>query len=176
MRSRSALALVPLLALVLLAPPVGAASVTDPDDVGGKLDLATVSARKADALAPLKIRITTYESWAARLLRASGRNRVVVLFNVDTDPQKEYRGVIVYVEGDLVMLISGQGSSFEPLPVRHPNGHTLRTVVPGESPPNPDNPDTPVRIAVRSRSFDEGDCVEGCRDRAPNGGWVAASP
>lgn len=173
MRNRSALVLIPLLALVLLALPAGAAQVTDPDDVGGKLDLATVTARKADALAPLKIRITTYESWAARLLRASGRNRVVVLFNVDPDPKKEYRGVIEYVDGDLVMLISGQGSSFEPLPVRHPDGRTLRTVVPGESPPNPD---TQVRIAVRSSFFDDGDCVEGCRDRAPNGGWVIASP
>lgn len=173
MRSRSALALVPLLALLLLAPTAVAATVADPDDVEGKLDLASVTARKADALAPLRIRITTYENWAARLLRESGRNRVVVLFNVDADPETEYRGVILRVGGDLVMLVRGGSSSFEPLPVRHPDGHTLRTVVPGGSPPNPEGP---VRIAVRSRSFDEADCADGCLDRAPNGGWVMASP
>lgn len=173
MRSRSAVALVLLLTLQLLTPAAVAATVADPDDVGGKLDLATVTARKADALAPLRIRITTYESWAARVLRASGPNRVVVLFNVDADPEKEYRGVILRIGGDLVMLISGEGSTFEPLPVRHPNGHTLRTVVPGGPPPNPEGP---VRIAARSRFFDEADCADGCLDRAPNGGWVVGSP
>lgn len=173
MRSRPVLALVPLLTLLLIAPPAGAATVADPDDVGGKLDLATVTARKTDPLAPLWIRITTYESWAPRLLRESGPNRVVVLFNVDADPKKEFRGVILRIGGDLVMLVSGEGSSFEPLPVRHPNGHTLRTVVPGGSPPNPEGP---VRIAARSRLFDEADCADGCLDRAPNGGWVMASP
>ncbi len=166
--------IVPLLAAALLAPSVRAATMTDPDDVPGKLDLASVTARKADTLAPLKIRITTYENWAARLLRESGRNRVVVLFDVDADPKPEYRGVIVYVGGDLVMWISGQGSSFEPLPVRHPDGHTLRTVVPGGSEPNPDAPGP--RIAVRSRFFDEADCPDGCFDRAPNGGAVVATP
>lgn len=169
MRTRSFPALVPLLVLALLATPAGATTVTDPDDVAGKLDLATVTGTKTDATAPLKIRITTYENWAARLLRESGRNRVIVLFNVDTDPETEYRGAIVYAGGDLVMRIRGEGSSFEPLPVRHPNGHTLRTVVPGGSPPNPDGR---VRIAVRSRMYDDAECADGCRDRAPNGGWV----
>lgn len=173
MRARASAVLVPLLALLLLAPGAGAATVTDPDDVAGKLDLATVTATKSEASAPLKIRITTYENWAARLLRESGPNRVIVLFNVDTDPDPEYRGRILYAGGDLFMTISGEGSSFEPLPVRHPNGHTLRTVVPGSSPPNPDGQ---VRIAVRSRLYDDADCADGCFDRAPNGGWVLATP
>jgi hypothetical protein len=171
MKIRRLLGPLVVLAVALAALPAAATTLTDPDDVPGKLDLATVSASKTDALAPLKIRITTYENWAARLLRESGRNRVIVLFNVDPDPKPEYRGVIVYSSGDLLLLISGQGSSFEPLPVRHPNGHTLRTILPGGSQPNPDGP---VRLAVRSRLFDEADCSEGCFDRAPNGGWLTA--
>jgi hypothetical protein len=168
MRTATPAALV-VLAVALAALPATATTITDPDDVAGKLDLATVTGTKADDAAPLRIRITTYENWAARLLRDSGRNRVFVLFNVDADPKPEYRGEIVYTGGDLVMLISGQGSSFEPLPVRHPNGHTLRTTVPGDSPPNPEGR---VRIAARSRFVDEGDCADRCRDRAPNGGWL----
>jgi len=169
-RPLAALIAIGALALALAALPAAATSLTDPDDVAGKLDLATVTGTKTEDAAPLKIRITTYENWAARLLRDSGRNRVFVLFNVDADPKPEYRGTIVYTGGDLVMLISGQGSSFEPLPVRHPNGHTLRTTVPGGSPPNPDGT---VRIAARSRFVDAADCADGCRDRAPNGGWLA---
>lgn len=169
MRIRTLAVLLAAILVTTLGPAAGGTSLTDPDDVAGKLDLATLSGTKSEDAAPLKIRITTHENWAARLLRDSGRNRVWVLFNVDTDPEPEYRGEIVYTGGDLVMLIEGEGSSFEPLPVRHPDGHTLRTTVPGGSPPNPEGR---VRIAARSRFVDEADCASGCRDRAPNGGWL----
>jgi len=167
---------VPILALVLalaLALPVSAEQLTDPDDVHGKLDLSLVAGNKKDPDAPLRIRIETYENWAASLLTYKGGNRVWILFNVDSDTKFEYVGTITSVKGDLGLNIEGSGSAFETLPVKHPNGHTLKTRIPGDSPPNPEGT---VRIAVKSRyKTKTGGCSEGCRDRAPNGGTLAVS-
>lgn len=171
MRTRSILvAVLGVLALVLAATPAAAAQVTDPDDVAGKLDLKTLVVRKADATAPLVVKVTTYETWAPKLLKDSGKNRVYVLFDVDADGTAEYVGEISSSGGDLHMDITGQGSAFEPLPVKHPNGHTLKTVVPGGSPPNPDGT---VGIATRSVFHDTAACGTACKDRIPDAGWLS---
>jgi hypothetical protein len=170
MRGR-ALGTITLVAALLmgLAAPAGAATTTDPNDVAGKLDLRTLTGTKASTSAPLHITIVTYGNWKARVLRASTHNRIFVLFNTDSDPPPEYVGTIVRSGGALHMDITGSGSSFEPLPVHHPDGHTITTVVPGSSPPNPDGN---VRIATRSRFGDQSSCSTPCKDRAPNGGWL----
>ena len=169
-RSISLVAVLSALALVLAATPAVAAQVTDPNDVAGKLDLKTLVVRKADARAPLVAKITTYENWTASLLKDSGKNRVYVLFDVDADRMAEYVGEISCSGGDLHMDISGQGSTFEPLPVKHPNGHTLKVVLPGSSPPNPKGT---VWIAARSVFHDAVACSTACRDRIPDAGWVS---
>jgi hypothetical protein len=169
-RSIPLVAVLGVLALVLAATPAAAVQVTDPDDVAGKLDLKTLVVRKADASAPLIAKITTYENWAATLLKDSGHNRICVLFDVDADGAAEYVGKISSSGGDLHMDITGQGSAFEPLPVKHPDGHTIKTVVPGGSPPNPDGT---VQIAAKSVFHDTGTCSTACKDRAPNTGWLA---
>jgi hypothetical protein len=158
------------LSLVLAAAPAAAVQVADPDDVAGKLDLETLVLRKASASAPLVAKVTTYENWAASLLKDSGQNRVYVLFDVDADGTAEYVGEISCSGGKLHMDITGRHSSFEPLPVKHPNGHTLKTVVPGGSSPNPKGT---VHIAVRSVFYGAGPCSAGCRDRIPDAGWTS---
>lgn len=157
-------------ALVLgLSAPAGASQIGDPNDVVGKLDLKTLTGTKASTSAPLHITIVTYGNWKARVLRASTHNRIFVLFNTNSDPAVEYVGTIVRSGGALHMDIEGSGSTFEPLPVQHPNGHTITTIVPGSSPPNPDGN---VRIAARSRFRNQTSCSTVCRDRAPNSGWL----
>lgn len=170
---RRSVALVTMALVLAVAGPAVATQLSDPDDVSGKLDVMTVAGRKADASAPLKIRIETYENWAAGLLRESRPNRVWVLFNTDADAEREYVGVITSSGGKLWLSITGEGSAFEPLRVRHPNGHTLKTTIPGDAPMNPEGT---VRIAAKSRFSDDADCSEACRDRAPNGGWLAVAP
>src|SRR3972149_3086747 len=128
---------IPLLALVLafaLALPASAEQLTDPDDVHGKLDLSLVVGNKKNSDAPLRIKIETYENWAKSLLNRKHRNRVWVYFNVDKDKEFEYTGFIYSIrQGKLIMdfLV------LEELRVRHPDGHTLRVRVPGDSLSNP---------------------------------------
>lgn len=170
-RSRIALlSSVTLISLLALVAPAAATQVSDPNDVAGKLDIKTLTGTKADASAPLKITIVTYTNFAKDLLKESGNNRIYILFNTDSDPSAEFRGEIFESGGELHLDISGKHSSFEPLPVHHPNGHTLRTVIPGAAPMNPKGT---VRIAVGSVFVNGSTCSTPCRDRAPNGGWLA---
>src|SRR5947209_7775198 len=48
---------------------VGFASITDPNDVAGKLDLAKLSLAKPAGNAPLTITVRTYDRWRKRVLR-----------------------------------------------------------------------------------------------------------
>jgi hypothetical protein len=170
MRKRLVSVLACLAMLLLGALPARATEASDPDDVAGKLDVQTLAGTKSAASDPLHITVATYENWAKGALRVSGSNRVIVLFNVDSDHNREYKGVITSSGGHLSMTMTGEGSTFEPLKVRHPNGHTLKTTIPGGAPMNPDGT---VSIAVKTRFTDQGDCSDTCSDRAPNGGWLA---
>lgn len=173
MSARVRIVLLAAAAVALLsAAPAVASQTSDPDDVAGKLDLKEVVGRKGDSTAPLRIELQTYEGWKRDLLCACADNRLVILFDVDSDPGVDYVGRIH--QGDdakLYLYITGEGSSFEPLPVRHPEGDVVKTTIPGDSPPNPSGT---VRIAARSTYYSAtGACDDGCRDRAPNGGWLA---
>lgn len=170
---RTLLAALSAAAVLLSAAPAGAAEVRDPNDVPGKLDLKRLVGRR-NAEGILRIRIETWGNWKKSLLNAkTTRNRLFVLFNVDEDPKPEYVGKIMASKGKLFMTIRGSGSVFEPLPVRKPAGNAVTTIVPGNSPPNPEGP---LRLAARSRYVsDFGKCTEGCVDRAPNGGWLGVA-
>ena len=157
------------LTLVLASLPARAAQVTDPNDVAGKLDIKVLIGTKASSNAPLVIKVRTYGSWAKSVLADSGDNRIQILFDVDGDGTVDYTGEISESGGKLHMDISGSGSSFEPLQVRHPNGYTIRTTVPGGSPPNPNGT---VHIAAQSEFTNSGSCSTTCEDRAPDSGWL----
>jgi hypothetical protein len=169
-RSRTLLAASIALALALTPLSASASQVTDPNDVAGKLDLKVLIGTKSSSNAPLVIKVRTYGSWAKHLLADSGDNRIKILFDVDGDGVAEYVGEISESGGKLHLDISGSGSSFEPLPVKHPNGRTIKTTVPGGSPPNPNGT---VRIAARSVFKNSGSCSSACKDRVPNSGWLA---
>jgi hypothetical protein len=171
MRARSRILFVASVALTLAltALPARAAQVSDPNDVSGRLDLKVLIGTKAFSNAPLVIKVRTYGSWAKSLLADSGDNRIEILFDVDGDGTTDYTGEISESGGRLHMDISGSGSSFEPLPVRHPNGHTIKTTVPGGSQPNPDGT---VYVAAMSEFTNADSCATTCEDRVPDSGWL----
>ncbi|MEW6059350.1 MAG: hypothetical protein AB1551_04290 [Actinomycetota bacterium] len=168
-RSRILLTVSVALALTSYATPAGASQVSDPNDVSGRLDLSVLIGTKAFANAPLVIKVRTYGNWGKRLLSDAGENRIYVLFDVDGDGITDYTGEISESGGKLHMDITGDGSAFEPLPVSHPNRRTIKTTVPGGSPPNPKGT---LYIAARSEFTNSTSCATTCEDRIPDSGWL----
>ncbi len=174
---RLTVALLAVLGLMLPAMPASAAergSALDADDVDGKLDLARLSFYKPETNSHIIIRVKTHEPWGKRVLRLNV-NKLVVLLDVDLDGTRDYRARIKKAGTKLIVLISGSGENFEPLPARKPNRRTVRFVIPGNSPPNPVGP-APNMVA-RSRFIEVQACdpasgSPACVDRVPNSGWL----
>jgi hypothetical protein len=161
-------AMVPLAvaAVMVTAQVAAAAEIHDPKDTGGKLDIETVDANRNGSGA-LEVAVTTYGTWPSSLLAHSGGNRIRVLFDTDSDGVAEFIGSIVDVHGTLEMIIRGQGSEFEPLPVTRPDDNTALVKVPSGSPPNPAHK---YQVAARATFVP----ASGPKkvDRAPDHGWI----
>ena len=153
------------LVVMLAAQAAMAAEIHDPRDTGGRLDIESVDANREGQA--LQVAVTTYGTWPSSLLAKSGGNRIKVLFDTDNDGVREYVGTIVDLNGSLEMLIRGQGSQFEPIPVTRPDDNTALVSVPGDSPPNPVHK---FQVAVKS-VFQPASGPKKV-DRAPNSGWI----
>jgi hypothetical protein len=158
--------------LAAAAIPAGAEGVSDPNDVAGKLDLHLLSGTKAHKKAPLRITLSTYEALHGPLIARRKPNRLFILFDVDRDRRREYRGRITGGRSGFGIDISGQGSHFETIPVHHPDPTTLTMKIPGNFAANPAGR---VKIAARSKFFGAGSCSRGCRDRVPDVGWLTVA-
>ena len=164
-----------LAAVMLLGSPalVGtpyphAVVLPDQDDARGRLDMRELKYGKREAGSFLKIRVLFYEGWPPRVLKPEERSSFGVLFNVDGDPQPEYRGSILFRDGDLAARIRGQGETLIRA-VARPNPATARFVVPGDSGPNPKGGE--IGLRTRTVFFGRG-CSRGCPDRIPLMGWA----
>lgn len=174
---RLTIALLAVLGLMLPAVPASAVErgrVLDADDVDGKLDLAKLRFYKPRKRSHIVITVKTHDPWGKRVLRLNV-NKLVVLLDVDRDGSRDYRARIRKAGNKLVVIISGSGEHFEPLPARKPNRRTVRFVIPGDSPPNPVGP-APNMVA-RSRFIEDHACDPAsgsppCIDRAPDSGWL----
>jgi hypothetical protein len=163
-------------ALCLHALPAWAASgsITDPNDVHGRLDLARLSFIKPAGTAPFTITVRTYDPWPKRVLR-DHVNRLAVFIDTDGDGTKDYTARIRKSGAHLVANISGSGSSFEPLPVERPNRRTVRFTIPGNSPPNPNGPAPHLRaysVFIESLACDPASGHMPCVDHAPDTAWL----
>jgi hypothetical protein len=78
--------------VVGVAAPAHAASVDDPDNARGPLDLKRLVATKHDATAPLHVRLVTYGTWPASLLDEDGQSRLNFLFNSDHAGRVDFIG------------------------------------------------------------------------------------
>lgn len=163
--SLRALGLAGLTALVLAAP-AAAATVVDADDTAGSLDLRKVTA--VSGASSVKVTVTTWGSWSSSVL-APATNRFVVLFDSDLDGVAEYRGRIVTSGGALVVLLSGQGNAYEPLPVQRPGGKKLSFTIPTDV---MGAQGADIQVAAKTRYRNSGSCAVACKDRAPNSGWL----
>ncbi len=111
-------------AVVALAAvsPAAAVTATDPDDTAGKLDVRKVVV--TDTASSVTVTVKTWGSWSTDVL-ASGQNRLAILFDSDLDGAWDYRGRIIKSSGVLVLLLSGRGNSYEPLPVERPSSQAV---------------------------------------------------
>jgi hypothetical protein len=142
----------------------------DLNDVGGPLDLELASAVRIGDL--LAVSVTTYEGWDEDLLTGprldkQGPNRLTILYDTDLDDRADYTGKVVFAEGALSLVISGQGQAFEPVPVERPDDATAQAVHPvdvfsafGEA-----ESETDIQVVIEASAV-------GFEDRIPAEGWI----
>jgi hypothetical protein len=160
--------------LLGVALPAQAASVDDPDNARGPLDLKRLTARKHDATAPLHVRLVTYGSWPASLLDEDSESRLNFLFNSDHAGRVDFIGEVFFRDGRLVMRIETRAGQFvRRVRVKHPTGDSITAVIPRGLP----NPDGNAWIAATERyESATGFCVSICKDRIPGKGWLKVTP
>jgi hypothetical protein len=170
-------ALLTVLVAAAVAVPLAFATTiaTDPRDAGGKLDLRKAVAVRDGSI--LRLTIRTYTKWPSGLLKGKigpsgpigGRNQLTVLYDVNKDGRADYKGRILYFHGSLSEWIKGRHSSFEPVPVKRPNGKSAALRHPVDV-----FYKTPGKKTLRLKvtSVDRDDCSRACRDRIPNHGWM----
>ena len=167
-RRRFAVLAAVLVALVA-ATSAWAASIGDPNDTPGKLDLRTVTGVRSEA-GLLTVTLRTWGTWPNSALPANGSpNRLFALFSTDGDNAVEYQARIVSVGGALVAVVSGQGNNFEPVPVTRLSGSKVRFTFPEDVLVDHEGP---LRIAARSVFRGGSACSDACSDRAPDSGFL----
>jgi hypothetical protein len=154
------------LAVFLAAQGALAAEISDPKDTGGKLDISSVDATRTGQV--LEVSVTMYGTWPSSVLNSTGKNRIQVIFDTNSDGTPDYVGTIADQGGNLRMIIRGHGSTFEPINATRPDDNTVLVKVPGNSPPNPLHK---YQVATKSIFFP----ASGPKkvDRAPDSGWIA---
>jgi hypothetical protein len=152
--------------------PSSSEAASDPDDVGGRLDLRRLVALKDDASAPLRITVTTWGSWTASVLARSGPNRLFVDLDTDLDGSADVRARITRSGGRLVVQLLRSGQVVRQLTAAHPTTHRVRFTVPAGAPGNPAGS---IAAAARSRFRNDAGC-DPCSDRGPDSGWVTVQP
>jgi hypothetical protein len=170
-----AVAVAAVLALQALPAQAQSGTAADPNDVKGKLDIASLHYDKDSAKAPLVIVITTYGKWGKRVLARHSGNRLLVKLDVDRDGMSDYHASIKESGGKLYVHIAGSGQQFEDLRAHKPDPKTVRFTIPGESPPNPKGPAPKLRAYSRfigSLACDPASGNGPCVDHAPDHGWL----
>jgi hypothetical protein len=171
---RRATAVLTAALLVGVAGPARAASVDDPDNARGPLDLKRLVATKHDATSPLHLRLVTYGTWRASLLAESGESRLFLLFNSDQAGRVDFIGEVFHRDGRLLMRITTRGGEFvRRVRVSHPTQRSITATVP-RGLPNPDG-NAWIAAAERYRSA-TGFCASICKDRIPGKGWLKVTP
>jgi hypothetical protein len=154
-----------------VATTTAAPAGNDPDDVDGQLDIRNLNATRTDDL--LAVSLTTYEPWSSNVLVGpalgeQGPNRITIFYDVDLDGRADYRGRIIWGDGELALRLSGSGSEFEPIPIERPNNLTAQFVHPVDVFFVPSGGSSEVDIQIRAKSL-----YNGREDRAPDAGkWL----
>ena len=157
------------LAVVLGAQAAFATEVSDPKDTGGKLDIESVDATRVGQQGHIvEVAVTMYGTWPSSVVNSSGKNRIQLIFDTNSDGTPDYVGSIADANGHLRMIVRGHGSQFEPIPVTRPDDNTALVHVPGDAPFNPVHK---YQVATKSIFFPASAPKK--VDRAPDHGWIA---
>jgi hypothetical protein len=154
-----------------VATTTAAPAGNDPDDVDGQLDIRNLNATRTGDL--LAVSLTTYEPWSSNVLVGpalgeQGPNRITIFYDVDLDGQADYRGRMIWGDGELALRLSGSGSEFEPIPIERPDNVTAQFVHPVDVFFVPSGGSSEVDIQIRAKSL-----YNGQEDKAPDAGkWL----
>ena len=155
-----------IVAVALAMPGMArAAAIADPDDVHGKLDIASVSQEHA-AAGPVVHTITTYGPWRSRAIAL--RRSSFFLFDFDTtgDARAERVALVYRDHGVLrVAVLSRKGRLLGFGSATRPNARSIRVSIPRKLLGKPNG----YHWRLFSVYFGAG-CSAGCVDRAPNSG------
>jgi hypothetical protein len=154
-----------------VATTTAALAGNDPDDVDGQLDIRNLNATRTGDL--LAVSLTTYEAWSSNVLVGpalgeQGPNRITIFYDVDRDGQADYRGRMIWGDGELALRLSGSGSEFEPIPIERPDNVTAQFVHPVDVFFVPSGGSSEVDIQIRVKSL-----YNGQEDKVPDAGkWL----
>jgi hypothetical protein len=169
---RLALAFGLAVAVVMGGMPIAVAgTATDPDDVGGRLDLRRIAATRDATTGTLTVTVTTWGSWPEDVLRATGSNRLTVSVDVDVDGVADALVRILRSGGRLLAQVRIAGQVAEQVAATRPGPRRVRFALPEGSAANPAGL---VGVAAGSRFRGAG--CRPCSDRAPDDGWLVVEP
>ena len=158
-----------IVAVALAVPGMARAStISDPNDVHGKLDIASVTQEHA-AIGPVVHTITTYGSWRSRVL--GGQHYSYFVFEIDTAGNaRPERYALVYRDHGVlrVAVVTRRGRLLGFGSATRPNLRSVRVSIPRKLLAKPGG----YRWKLFSVYVAPGACRTGCLDRAPNSGQV----
>ena len=162
-----------VLALCFIAAPAYANSFSDPDDMTSPLDIRElVHKDKGGDVHAFKV--TTDGNWRCRYLEP-GLTKIHFYFDGKGDGDTDLVGktrCLKYTGGrDLVLFLSGDRNSYEPVPINKPTRHTMRFKFPFNI-PELRGEHVDVHIKVEDGVAEGCTSAHPCTERAPdNGRW-----
>src|SRR6185312_13048901 len=155
-----------IVAVALAMPGMARASgIADPDDVHGKLDIASVS-QEHGATGPVVHTITTYGPWRSRAIALRRSSFFLIDFDTAGDARAERIALVYRDHGVLrVAVVTRKGHLLGFGSATRPNARSIRVSVPRTLLGKPNG----YHWRLFSVYFGAG-CAAGCVDRAPNSG------
>jgi hypothetical protein len=145
-----------------------ASTITDPDDVHGKLDVAAVTQEHA-ATGPVVHTITTYGPWRSRVLGGNHQSYFVLEIDTTGNARPERFAIVYRAHGVLrVAVATRRGRLLGFAVATRANLRSVRVSIPRKLLGKPNG----YHWKLFSVYVGPGACRMGCVDRAPNSGQV----
>jgi hypothetical protein len=156
-----------IVAVALAVPAMArAATISDPNDVNGKLDIASVT-QEHGATGPVVHTITTYGPWRSRAIGIRRGSAFLIYFDTAGGIRAERLAIVYRSHGILrVAVLTRSGRLLGFGSATRPNLELIRVSIPRTLLGKPNG----YRWRLFSVYFGPGGCRAGCVDRAPNSG------